>query len=101
MSEPSAGLPNLHDAVLERIAIDWERGLVTIDVTRVPGGPTRLVCADFEAFEVSRLQEWGPSVYVNAAEIRAADDGRTRLWIEMQSGDVISIGPAELTISAP
>jgi hypothetical protein len=94
-------LPDLHDAVLERVKVDLERGVATIDVTRVPGGPARLTCLGFEAFDMSRCQEWGPSVYVNDAEIRDADGDGATLWLEMQSGDVIQIVAEQLVISAP
>jgi hypothetical protein len=84
-------LPNLHDAVLERIEVDWERGLMTLGVTRVPGGPARIVCHAIEEFEMTRRQEWGPSAFVNDAEVCRIGPGRAKLWIEMQSGDTISV----------
>src|SRR5262249_49183165 len=101
MSEPAASLHNFHDAVLGRIEIDWEHGSVTVDVTRVPGGPARVTCVGVEAFEMGRLQEWGPSVYVNEAASRDGQGGRRNLWMEMRPGAVISIVAAKTTVSPP
>jgi hypothetical protein len=89
--EPSdEPLPNLHDAVLERVVIDWDRVIARIELTRVPGGPTVLELPGLVDFKMTRQQEWGPSVFVNAAEVHASH-GKVVLSIEMQSGDVIAV----------
>jgi hypothetical protein len=93
------GLPDLHDAVLERIELKWEEGLVTIDLTRVPGGIFTLTASGLRGFTMSRLQEWGPSVFVNQADAREDDEHGIVLEIEMQSGDTITVAADRLATS--
>jgi hypothetical protein len=83
-------LRNLHDAVLERVVIDWDQAIARVELTRVPGGSTVLELRGLVEFKMTRRQEWGPSVFVNAADVRASD-GEVVLTIEMQSGDRITI----------
>jgi hypothetical protein len=89
-------LPNLHDAVLERIELKWEEGLVTIELTRVPGGVCTLTASGLREFTMSRRQEWGPSACVNRAEVREDGENGIVLEIEMQSGDTITVAADRL-----
>jgi hypothetical protein len=95
MTEPQE-LPNLHDAVLERIELNWEAGEITIDLTRVPGGPLRLTGSGVLAFSVSRRQEWGPSIYINDAYLGRIGEDQIVLELEIQSGDTLSLTAARV-----
>jgi hypothetical protein len=92
-------LPNLHDAVLEWIELRWEDGLVTIQVTLVPGGPLVLTASGVRSFKLSRLQEWGPSVFINDARLLADGQHGSSLEIEMQSGDSLALAADSLTVA--
>ena len=92
-------LPNLHDAVLERIELRWEDGLATIEVTLVPGGPYVITASGIRSFRMTRLQEWGPSVFIHGAKVRAEDEHGSVLEIEMQSGDTITCASDRLTMA--
>lgn len=92
-------LPNLHDAVLERIELLWEDGLATIEVTLVPGGPFMITASGIRSFSMSRLQEWGPSVFINDAKLQAEGEHGGTLEIEMQSGDTIALAADSLTLA--
>lgn len=94
----ATNLPNLHDAVLERVAVDWERASVAIDLTRVPGGATRLLLAGLVSLRLSHREEWGPSAYVNEVRLDELADGRFELRIEMQSGDPITVIARSLAV---
>jgi hypothetical protein len=92
-------VPNLHDAVLERIELHWEDGILSIALTRVPGGPVVLTASGLRDFSVSRRQEWGPSVFVNEARVRRDGEAAIEMDIEMQSGDTITVVADQLTVS--
>jgi hypothetical protein len=92
-------LPNLHDAVLERIELRWEDGLATIEVTLVPGGPFVITASGIRSFSMSRVHEWGPSVFINDAKLRAEGEHGNILEIEMQSGDTITLAADRLTVA--
>jgi hypothetical protein len=92
-------LPNLHDAVLERIDLRWEPGQATIELTRVPGGPLKLVASGLRGFSMTRRQEWGPSVFVNNAQARVDGQDGIVLEIEMQSGDTIIVAAHGLSVA--
>jgi hypothetical protein len=70
--------------------IDWDQAIARIELTRVPGGPTVLELQGLVDFKMTRRQEWGPSVFVNGAEIQTSH-GHVVLNIEMQSGDAITV----------
>lgn len=71
---------------------------MTLEVTRVPGGFSRLTCIGVRGFSMGRTQEWGPSIYINDAELRESL-GRTILWLEMQSGDEITVDTDRVIVS--
>jgi hypothetical protein len=95
----NAGLPRLHDAVLKAVGVDWENGLLTVDVVRVPGGPAQLVCSGMTLLRMTRREEWGPSVFVNSVQARQQADGQTTIIVEIQSGDVIEVTAAEAYVT--
>jgi hypothetical protein len=84
-------IPDLHDSVLERVNVQWEAAEATIDLTRVPGGPLTVTASGLRSLELSHEEEWGPSVFVNHATIKADGGGLAVLEIEMQSGDTIRL----------
>ena len=67
----------------------------------MPGGRTRLTCLAVKTFAVGRLQTWGPSIYVNDAALTDAAHGLVRLWIEMQSGDEITVTAERAIVGEP
>ena len=92
MAEPMGiSLPNLHDAILERVEIAWETGVATIGFERVPGTAFVLTARGLLDFSMPRRQDWGPSVCVNSAHVQRNEAGDVLLTIEMQSGDTISV----------
>jgi hypothetical protein len=94
-------IPNLHDAVLERIEVSWDEGLARIGLTLVPGGPLVLTAVGLRAFSMSRRQDWGPSVYVNGAQVRTGGEDPIVVEIEMQSGDVITVAAERIDSTQP
>lgn len=89
----------LHDATLVSIFVDWGAGTANI-LFRIAGGLESVVSASgVSSLVVPREQPWGPSVSVNAALVSVTADGRTRLTIEMQSGDEIVVDASVLEIS--
>jgi hypothetical protein len=85
-------LPGLHDALVERIVVDWLSGLCQVQLTLM-GSPERvetLSAANIKAIRVTRDFEWGPSESINRCEFQQSSTGG-QLFIEMQSGDTIEI----------
>lgn len=95
-------LPDLHDAVLEGIEIDWQSATSTLHFG-LPGDPPpsrTLTFGGLRAIHVPHDQPWGPSVFVNTLEYAdgsAADNVSVR--VEMQSGDEITVRATSLDIS--
>ncbi|WP_411993651.1 hypothetical protein [Agarivorans sp. DSG3-1] len=81
----------LHDALLDRIEIDWDNALVRLDFQAFievsePALPYHLLFRVVTDFRCSRENEWGPSNSI--LEAKAVDD---EYHIKMQSGDSIFI----------
>jgi hypothetical protein len=97
----SPAIPNLHDAVLERIEIDWESATATLRLVLV-GDPSQglsLVFGGLREAHVPHEQPWGPSVFVNALEyVVGRERGDLAVRIQMQSGDDITLRAASLEI---
>lgn len=68
-------------------------------MTRVPGGPAKLIAHELLSFAMTRRDEWGPSIYVNGAQTEANRPGEIELSIEMQSGDQIVVVTRRLEVS--
>lgn len=78
-------VPDLHDAFVEAITVDWDKG--TLSARFVSGaGEIVLTASGLRRFLMPREQPWGPSAYVNVASAAPVGHG-TQLKIEMQSGD--------------
>lgn len=91
-------LPNLHDAVLESVRIDFAAGRAELRLTPArDGGPRMIVIENFRQVSVDRDQPWGPSAYV--MEVTGGDE---RLDILMQSGDhLLFQGPKMTALAKP
>ena len=91
MSGALPAIPDLHDAVLERITVDWSRKLVRIIVTAVPGGLVMISAKGFRAIDVPRREPWGASDFVNGVVVNELEDSGISIVVEMQSGDRIEL----------
>jgi hypothetical protein len=78
-------LPDSHDALVEEIVADWEKGTLLVRLASSIGGVV-LRASGLRRFLMPREQPWGPCVYVNEASAAPITHG-TQLMIEMQSGD--------------
>ena len=95
-------LPNLHDAVLEGIEINWESATASLRLGLVgdPSPKLALVFGGIREVHVPRDQPWGPSVFVNTLErTDGGDTGGLSMRLEMQSGDEIRLRAASLEIT--
>ncbi|HET7171861.1 MAG TPA: hypothetical protein VFI18_09525 [Gaiellales bacterium] len=106
-----AALPNLHDAILHTVVIDWETAVARCNLNVWFGSPLADPSAEMLPITVTltglkgatipRGEPWGPSIYVNSGELRK-DEGAVEFWLEMQSGDeiVVRAAAAEVTPSS-
>ena len=82
-------LPDLHDATLERIGLEWGAGAVEC-LFRTSHDAVCLRVRGVEEYSCTRQFPWGRSVSVNAVRLVASGSGR-ELIVEMQSGDLVRI----------
>jgi hypothetical protein len=94
-------LPNLHDAVLERLHVDWSAATVAVELHPVPGDPIVLTAYGVRELRLDRWEPWGPSAFVNSAEVYESAPGQTRLRLEMQTGDAVLIVAEQFDITQP
>ena len=81
----------MHDWTLLSLEVDWGDGEVRLCI-KSPSGLTSIRAFDLYELRVPRARTWGPSVSINAVDGPSPqEDGRVRLAIEMQSGDLIEI----------
>jgi hypothetical protein len=81
----------MHDWTLRSLEVDWGAGEVRLCVDS-PSGQTGVRAIDLYELRVPRAQAWGPSVSINSVDGPSPqEDGRVRVAIEMQSGDLIEI----------
>ena len=81
----------LHDAILDEIVIDWERGAVRVHLGVTDSEKRVLTAHGVTKLVMPREHPWGPSVWINKTEGPADANGSKVLKIEMQSGDVLEI----------
>lgn len=82
-------LPNLHDAQLSSIQVDWAAKVARLRLAY--GWPTNhgvLQLSGLCRIHMTLLDGWGPSGFVLTVKREQVDEGH-HLLIEMQSGDVI------------
>jgi hypothetical protein len=99
---PTPALPNLHDAVLENVEINWQDAAATVRLTLVPGPPATvaLEAEGLREVHLSHDQPWGPSIYVNGAEyVQVVGADEVTLRIQMQSGDDIKLRARSFAIA--
>lgn len=83
--------PNLHDAVLGDVHVDWEAGTATVQFRPVPGEPLVLHAYGVLEVRLDKREPWGPSVFVNSVTSNEVSPGGEQLVIQMQSGDPLVI----------
>jgi hypothetical protein len=89
---PTPMLPNLHDATLVAVVVDWPAGTAAVEVEVVGGRKHTLHASGLRRLTIPREQPWGPSVSINRADLTARSEAAGALFqIEMQSGDQIEI----------
>lgn len=82
----------MHDWTLIGVYFDWRSGQVKVDFLNQDSTLVSLIANDVSNLRVPRMNDWGASVSVNGvAKITHLKDGRSRIKIEMQSGDLIEI----------
>jgi len=87
----SNNLPNLHDAPLTSIQIEWAEKVARLDLEHSwPPIRGSLEFRGLQKFSTTLEDDWGPSALVYAVKTEQVDDG-VHVVIEMQSGDVIDI----------
>ena len=88
-------LPDLHDAVLNDLRVEWEAGTAEIRLVAVDdaaGHAVVLAAAGVRQVEVERRYPWGPSESVNSTSFESVEaSDEVTLNIEMQSGDRIRV----------
>jgi len=98
LSTFESSLPNLHDAILQRVSVDWAEAVATIELERNPGVAVVLTAPGLCEFSLTHRQEWGPSVSVNGVDLQTDEDGKISMTIEMRSGDNIRLVAARLEV---
>ena len=94
-------IPNLHDAILERVTVDWPRRTARIECTRVPEGDLHIVLSGISEVRIDRRDPWGPSDSINSVYVNRSGPSGVALYIEMQSGDPILVLGDGLDVQEP
>jgi hypothetical protein len=90
---------DLHDAVLETLAVEWSTGVCVMHLRGVgPGAgvPIRVQWHGLRGLEVTGEAPWGPSASV--LDVAWGPDGADE--IQLQSGDVIRVRAARRVVEA-
>jgi hypothetical protein len=99
---PSPEPPNLHDATLVSIEVDWASGQARCLFEVWIDGPATLAIL-VEGLRLARIPRdhpWGRSVSVNRTSL-SERDGLVELGIEMQSGDEILLRAETVEATQP
>jgi hypothetical protein len=85
--------PQLHDATIGMIVVDYAMGIVTIGLRlSEPGTPNaELRALGFSALHLPRAAPWGPSTSVNNAAIGDENAEGVHLHLYLQSGDELVV----------
>jgi hypothetical protein len=84
-------MSQLHDHTLESITVNWPARRIQIHISGASEG-TEILASGFIALNVPRHEGWGPSVSIyNVTPPEQQPDGKYKLGIKMQSGDVITV----------
>jgi hypothetical protein len=90
-------LPELRDATLINISLEWAAGVALVTFRFHGFGGMVVEAKDLFELKCPRLLPWGPSNSVNSAELKTLL-GSQCLTIEMQSGDVLEISCREVSV---
>ncbi len=84
--------PQLHDATIVTIVVDYATGVVTVGLRLSERGTpsAELKACGFTAVLLPRAEPWGHSASVNKAIVSDADDG-VHLHLYLQSGDELAV----------
>lgn len=93
-----SSIPNLHDAILERVLVDWPAGTASVECGTASEARTILVVDHVREVRVDKREPWGRSVSINTVYVDDSKDSEVALYIEMQSGDDILIVGATLEV---
>jgi hypothetical protein len=98
----SAEWSDLHDAVFERLTIEWPSRELALTV-RGPDGRYRIVATRVSHFACPQRDPWGTSkdTFVNEAKADAIEGGGTRLTIETQNGDELICEAERIELAGP
>jgi hypothetical protein len=90
----------MHDWTLIGVNFEWRSACASLELEDAGAKRRTLTVEQVRLLEVPRENEWGPSVSVNEASEEPGPDGIGRmLRIEMQSGDVIRVWGANVTMT--
>jgi hypothetical protein len=90
-------LPNLHDAVLESVVVDWSAGTASVECGTVDAQFV-LVARHVRELRVDKREPWGPSDFINSVYVDENTSSEVAVYIEMQTGDDIFIVARELEV---
>src|SRR6188768_3713638 len=93
--------PQLHDATVRTIVVDYATGAVTIGLRLSEHGTpaAELRALDFTALRLPRSEPWGQSTSVNKATISERDGHGVSLLLQLQSGDELAIEAKDFEIN--
>ena len=81
----------LHDYEVGEISADYCSGRVDLTLTSPEGVMCRLPLLGFRLLRVTRTEPWGPGIYVSCSDLTRTDDHRDRLWLQLNSGDEVTV----------
>ncbi|NNL13891.1 MAG: hypothetical protein HKO82_09420 [Acidimicrobiia bacterium] len=88
-------IPDLHDATLTSIEVDWVEKLATFTF-RLAQDTVTVVVSSCSRLVLPRDEPWGSSSSVNGIELVEGADGPVRMSVEMQSGDLLVVEGASV-----
>lgn len=86
---------DLHDATLTAILVSWADGTCVADIQHGTLGNCVLTFSAVSHLSLPRRQPWGRSVSINSFSVPSSG----HYEIEMQSGDLIRIEAADMTLT--
>ena len=93
-------MDRMHDWTLIGVSFEWRSARASLEFEDAEAKKRTLTAEQVRLLEVPKENEWGPSVSVNEALEEPGPDGAGRmLRIEMQSGDVIRVWAANVTMT--
>ncbi len=88
----------MHDWRLLTIFFDWKQGVAILEFVKYKE-VIELRATGVIDLHIPRQREWGPSVFINEANISEKDEsGHATVTIEMQTGDELKIIASEFEL---